>query len=54
MSIARRHRSKLSEAAKSWEEYEQETAALVERHWLMIAAWLNADAGTAVAALRKI
>lgn len=38
MRIARRHRGKLGDAAKSWEQYEKETAALVNKHWPMIEA----------------
>jgi hypothetical protein len=52
MSIARFHRGKLGELAKSWEQYERETAALVDRHWPMIEAvasrlmkvdWINGN-----------
>jgi ATP-dependent Zn protease len=38
MSIARRHRRELGDAAKSWEEYEQETLRLVRKYWAMIEA----------------
>lgn len=42
MSIARRHRTKLGDAAKTWEEYESEAAALVKRFWPMIQAVASA------------
>jgi hypothetical protein len=38
MSIARHHRRELGDAAKSWEEYEQDTAALVNKYWPLIEA----------------
>jgi hypothetical protein len=38
MSIARFHRGELKERAAAWEQYEQETASLVDRHWPMIEA----------------
>ena len=38
MSIARHHRGELGDAAESWEEYEQEAAALVDKRWPMIEA----------------
>jgi hypothetical protein len=37
-SIARRYNGKLGDAAKSWEQYEEETAALVDKHWAKIEA----------------
>ena len=37
-SIARDHRAKLGDAAKSWGEYEQETAALINKHWPKVEA----------------
>jgi hypothetical protein len=38
MSIARHHRGELGEAAQSWEEYEGEAWALVDKYWPMIEA----------------
>lgn len=38
MRNARYHRGKLGDAAKSWEEYEQEAIRLIRKHWLMIEA----------------
>jgi hypothetical protein len=38
MSIARYHRGKLGDAAKSWDRYAQDTAALINKHWPMIEA----------------
>jgi hypothetical protein len=38
MSIARDHRRKLGDAAKPWERYAKETAALVDKCWPMIEA----------------
>jgi hypothetical protein len=38
MSIARRHRAKLGDAAKSWDQYKQDTAALIDKHWPMVEA----------------
>ena len=38
MSIARSYKGKLGDAAKSWEQYEEETAALVDKHWPLIEA----------------
>jgi hypothetical protein len=38
MSIARRHRSKLGDKAKSWDQYEQDTAALINKHWPKVEA----------------
>jgi hypothetical protein len=38
MQIARFHRSELGEGAKSWEQYEQEAQALVDKCWPMIEA----------------
>jgi hypothetical protein len=38
VSIARRHRGKLGDAAKSWGQYEEDTAALVNKYWAMIEA----------------
>ena len=37
-SIASRHRGRLGDAKKSWEEYENDTAALVNEHWAKIEA----------------
>jgi hypothetical protein len=37
-SIASGHRGRLGGAAKSWEEYENDTAALVNEHWAKIGA----------------
>ena len=38
MNIARYHRRELGDAAKSWEDYEQDAAALVNKYWTMIEA----------------
>ena len=38
MGIARHHRGELGEAAKPWEDYEREAAALVDKYWPMIEA----------------
>ena len=38
MDIARYHRRELGGAAKPWEQYAKETAALVDKHWPMIEA----------------
>ena len=38
MSIARFHRGKLGELAKSWEQYEQDACSLVDRYWPMVEA----------------
>jgi hypothetical protein len=38
MAIARDHRRELGGAAKPWEQYAKETAALVEKYWPMIEA----------------
>ena len=38
MRNARYHWGKLGDAAKSWEEYEQEALRLVRKHWAMIEA----------------
>lgn len=38
MWIARHHRGELGEAAKPWEDYEREAAALVDKYWPMIEA----------------
>jgi hypothetical protein len=37
-SIMRHHHSELGEAAQSWEEYERQTTALVDKYWPMIEA----------------
>jgi hypothetical protein len=38
MSIARYRRGKLGDAAKSWDRYAQDTAALINKHWPMVEA----------------
>jgi hypothetical protein len=38
MNIARHHRGELGDSAESWEEYEREATALVDKHWPMIEA----------------
>jgi hypothetical protein len=38
MSIARHHRKQLGDTAKSWEQYAEECATLVNKHWPMIEA----------------
>jgi hypothetical protein len=38
MRIAQHHRGELGEAARPWEEYEREAAALVDKFWPMIEA----------------
>jgi hypothetical protein len=38
MGNARHYRKKLGTSAKSWEEYTDETRALVRKHWAMIEA----------------
>jgi hypothetical protein len=38
MRIARFHRGEMKERAAPWEQYEQETASLVDRYWPMIEA----------------
>jgi hypothetical protein len=38
MRIARHHRGELGEGARSWEEYEREASALVDKYWPMIEA----------------
>jgi hypothetical protein len=38
LSIARHHRGMLGDAAKSWEQYEQEAKTLVNKFWSMIEA----------------
>jgi hypothetical protein len=38
MSIARHHRKELGDKAKSWEQYAEECATLVNKHWPMVEA----------------